>query len=303
MFVRVAGPCFLQRHAASRKEVAMGERPDGVGSVTGIEVGVTFGPTGFWDDVVRAARLAEERGLDAVGFWDHYHSEQPEWALTCGWSAYGYLAAITERIRLVPMVLCRPNYLLGVLAKESSILQIASGGRFELGIGAGDYPKEFAAWDVPYAPAEKRMALLEESVGALRELWQGRLVTFRGEHVRLTDAGCTPVAPVPPRVIVGAGNSRRLIDAAVAYADEINVYGDRETVEYTWARIAATGRSIPVSVFGHRPEGQLPVDLAGDIRQWRELGATRYLMTVGFDDDLVEAVGRIADAAAEANED
>ncbi len=48
------------------------------------------------------------------------------------------------------MVLCRPNYLLGVLAKETSILQIASGGRFELVIGTGDYPKDFTAWNVPY---------------------------------------------------------------------------------------------------------------------------------------------------------
>ena len=101
------------------------------------EVGVSFGPTGFWQDVVQGARLAEDLGLDAVGFWDHYHSGNPDWALTCGWAAYGYLAAITERVRLVPMVLCRPNYLTGVLAKESSILQIASNGRFELGIGAG----------------------------------------------------------------------------------------------------------------------------------------------------------------------
>ncbi|HYH12850.1 MAG TPA: LLM class flavin-dependent oxidoreductase, partial [Thermomicrobiales bacterium] len=140
----------------------MGERSGELATgITDIEVGVTFGPTGYWDDVVRAARLADERGLDAVGFWDHYHSEQPEGALVCGWSAYGYLAAVTERVRLVPMVLCRPNYLLGVLAKESSILQIASEGRFELGIGAGDYPKEFTAWSVAYPSAEERMAALE----------------------------------------------------------------------------------------------------------------------------------------------
>jgi alkanesulfonate monooxygenase SsuD/methylene tetrahydromethanopterin reductase-like flavin-dependent oxidoreductase (luciferase family) len=278
----------------------MGEHSGGT-SLAGIEVGVTFGPTGFWDDVVQAARLAEERGLDAVGFWDHYHSEQPELALTCGWSAYGYLAAVPERVRLVPMVLCRPNYLLGVLAKESSILQIASGGRFELGVGAGDYPKEFRVWDVTYPPAEERMAVLEESVLALREIWKGDLVTFNGEHLHLTDAGCTPVAPVPPRVVVGAGNSRRLIDAAARYADEINVYGDPAVFRYALERIAETGRPIPISVFGNRPDGQLPADLTGDIRQWRELGAARYFMTVGFDDDIVEAVGRVADAAADAN--
>ena len=235
----------------------MGDRSGG--RAAHIEVGVTFGPTGYWDDVVRAARLADERGLDAVGFWDHYQSERPEWELTCGWSAHGYLTAVTERVRLVPMVLCRPNYLLGVLAKESSILQIASAGRFELGIGAGDYPPEFTAWNVPYPPAEERMALLEESVLALREIWKGGLVTFDGEHVRLAGAACTLVAPVPPRVVVGAGSSRRLIDAAVRYVDEINVDGDRETVEYSQARVSAAGCSIPVSVFGHRPEECPPI--------------------------------------------
>ena len=51
------------------------------------------------------------------------------------------------------MVLCRPNHLLRVLAKESSLLQIATGGRFELGIGAGDYPGEFAAWNVAFPDA------------------------------------------------------------------------------------------------------------------------------------------------------
>ena len=263
---------------------------------TSIEVGVTFGPTGSWEDIVTGTVLAEERGLDAVGFWDHYHSANPDWALICGWSAYGYLAAITTRLRLVPMVLCRPNYLLGVLAKESSILQIASKGRFDLGIGAGDFPIEFQAWNVPYAESTTRLALLEESVAAIREIWQGKLVTFEGQHVRLKDAACTPVPGSAPRVVIGAGSSKRLIDRAVNYADEINVYGDRETVEYAQQKIAEAGRAIPVSVIGHRPEDQLPADLAGEIRQWRDLGATRFFMTVGFDDDVVDAVDQIADA-------
>jgi len=122
------------------------------------EVGPCFGPTGSWNDVVGAARRAEALDLDTVSFWDHYHAGQPEHALVCGWSVYGYLAAVTSRIRFVPMVICHPNYLLGVLAKESSLLQIASGGRFELGIGAGDYPGEFRAWGVPFPDAADRIA-------------------------------------------------------------------------------------------------------------------------------------------------
>ncbi len=105
-----------------------------------MRIAVTLSPTGDWPAILAAARVADEGGLDAVGFWDHYHSEQPEWAYVCGWSAYGALAMATQHIHLVPMVICRLNYTLGVLAKETSVLSIASRGRFELGIGAGDYP-------------------------------------------------------------------------------------------------------------------------------------------------------------------
>lgn len=108
------------------------------------------------------------------------------------------------------------------LAKESSILAIASNERFELGIGAGDYPQEYAAWHQPYPDAATRIAMLEESIAALRELWKGQLAIFEGEHVALTNAACTPVPRHPARV-VGSGNSRRLIRSAIRFADEINI--------------------------------------------------------------------------------
>src|SRR5215213_3876821 len=114
-----------------------------------MRVGVVLSPTGQWNEILRAAVRADERRLDAVGFYDHYHSERPEWAYVAGWAAYGALAAVTRRIRLVPMVLCQQHYDLGVLAKESSMLGIISGGRFELAIGAGDWPESFGHWGMP----------------------------------------------------------------------------------------------------------------------------------------------------------
>ncbi len=262
-----------------------------------IEVGACFGPTGSWDDVVAAVRLAEDLGLDTISFWDHYHAGQPEHALICGWSVYGYLAAITSRIRFVPMVLCHPNYLLGVLAKESSLLQIASGGRFELGIGAGDYEGEFRAWNVPFPDAAHRMEWLSESVQALRRLWSGEQVTMTGTHVSLDNACCTPVPLVPPRVVVGVGNSRRMIDSALSYADEINVYGEMEIARYARERIAASGGSIELSVFGNRlDEPPTDEELAAEMTRWRDLGTSRYIMTYGWADDLVEGVESLARA-------
>jgi len=267
----------------------------------GFDVGVTFGPTGRWADVLAGTLLAEREGLAAVGFWDHYHSEQPAWALVCGWSAYGYLAAVTERLQLVPMVLCAPNHLPGVLAKESSIRQIASGGRFELGIGAGDYPGEFTAWGVPFAPATERIARLAETVAALREIWRGELVTFDGEHLHLAKAACTPVPAVPPRVVAGVGNSRRLIDHAVAWADELNVYGDDESLAYALEAVRRSGRAVDVSVFAMRgPEG-LPANLVDQLRGWREQGVTRAFVSVGWDDAVEGTVARLAEASREAN--
>ena len=111
------------------------------------------------------------------------------------------------------------------LASRGSILSIASGGRFELAIGAGDYPQEYTAWHLPFPDALTRIAALADTIAALRLVWKGELVTYAGEHVQLTDAACTPAPPVPPRVVVGVGGSRRLLRSAVTYADELNLYG------------------------------------------------------------------------------
>lgn len=138
-----------------------------------MQVGIVLAG-GNWPAVLEAAQRADVSAIDALGFWDHFHTERQDYAPTVGWAVYGALAALTKRLRLVPMVLDRPNYSLGVLAKESSMLGVISGGRFELGIGAGDYPAEEAAWGLPpYADAPTRVAELAEAVAALRQVWTG----------------------------------------------------------------------------------------------------------------------------------
>ena len=260
-----------------------------------MRVGVTLSPTGTWPAILEAAKLADSGNLDAVGFWDHYHSVQPDWSYVCGWSAYGALAAATNQIRLVPMVLARLNYTLGVLAKESSILSIASGGRFELGIGAGDFPEEYTAWGQPYPDARARVAALEETVLALKEIWQGRLVTFTGAHIQLKDAACTPAPEVPPRVVVGVGSSRRLIRSAVNYADGLNVYADEEVIRFARQQIEAAERPIAMSVYRHYDWDAWPADLASDLGKWASLGDGRVFVNIGFGADLVQRVSEVVD--------
>lgn len=187
------------------------------------------------------------------------------------------------------MVICRLNYTLGVLAKESAILAIGSGGRFELGIGAGDYPIEYSSWHQPFPDATTRVELLEETVLALRQIWHGGAVTYSGTHVQLTDAACTPV---PPRVVAGVGGSRRMIRSAVAYADELNLYGNEELVKFTRAEIAKSGRAINLSVA--LTWEQWPDDVRGTLNKWEDLGVSRVFVTMGFYPDMVKRVAELA---------
>src|SRR5258708_2496811 len=216
---------------------------------TSMRIGVNLGPTANWPSILAATRMADVLGFETVGFLDHYHTLRLDWPYLCGWSLYGALAMATSRISLVPMVIDRLNYLPGVLAKEVASLSILSGGRFELGIGAGDFFEEARAWGTPIPPATARITGLKETVQMLRDLWTGQPVTFEGEHLHLVEAAVTPVPLAPPRIVFGAGRSRSLIRSAVEYADEINVYADEDLMRFTHQEIEASRRAISLSVF------------------------------------------------------
>ena len=249
-----------------------------------MRIGVNLGPTGDWTAMVAATQAAERLGFDAVGFLDHYHAEKLEWPYICGWSAYGALAMATSRIHLVPMVIDRMNYLPGVLAKETATLAILSGGRFELGIGAGDYFEEMRAWGLAVPNATARIIGLRETILVLRRIWQGEQVTFDGEHLHLNNAALTPVPPVPVRVVVGVGNSRRLICSAIEYADEINVYADDEVIRFARQEIIASQRAVALSVF----VWDWPDTIAEKLALWEQLGVERTFLTFWHPFDQLE---------------
>jgi alkanesulfonate monooxygenase SsuD/methylene tetrahydromethanopterin reductase-like flavin-dependent oxidoreductase (luciferase family) len=214
-----------------------------------MKIGVNLGPTDDWSAMLAAAQAADALGFETVGFLDHYHASNLEWSYHAGWSLYGALAMATSRIHLLPLVIDRMNYLPGVLAKESAALALLSGGRFELGIGAGDFFEEARAWGLSVPAADIRVAELKETIQVLRQIWSGRPVNFHGEYIQLTEAAIAPPPPVSPRIVVGAGNSRRLIRSALEYADEINIYADDELIHFVREEIKASGRAITLSVF------------------------------------------------------
>lgn len=240
-----------------------------------MRVGVNLGPTANWTAVLEAAKRADSYGFDAVSLLDHYQSVKPEWGYVCGWSLYGALAMATARIELVPMVICRPNYLPGVLAKETAMLAIMSGGRFELGIGAGDYFEEMLAWGLPVPKASERIEGLKETVQVLQRIWKGEEVTFEGKHIQVHNGLCVPAPAIAPRVVVGVGKSRRLLSSAIEYADEINVYADEEMMRESHRAVEASGRKITISTY----VWDWREDIEEKLKEWEQLGVERTFVT------------------------
>lgn len=240
-----------------------------------MRIGVNLGPTPNWTAVLETARKADSYGFDAVSFLDHYHAAKPEWGYVCGWSLYGALALATSRIKLVPMVICRLNYLPGVLAKETAMLAIMSGGRFELGIGAGDYFEEMQAWGVPVPTASERIEGLRETVQILQRIWKAEEVTFEGKHIQVRNGLCMPAPATVPRVVVGVGKSRSLLHSAIEYADEVNVYADEELIRAARREIEASGRRIALSAY----VWDWRADIKEKLKEWEQLGVERTFVT------------------------
>lgn len=230
----------------------------------------------IWHDILATAQAAEASGFDSIGFVDGYHSLSLDMDYLCGWSLYGALAMATSRIHFVPMVIDRVHYQPGVLAKETSTLSIISSGRFELGIGAGDGFDGWRAWGVPDPGAAARVAALRETITALRQLWRGEQVTYEGEYVHLKDAACVPVPPSQPRIVVGVGNSRRLLRDAVHYADELNVYCDDEFIQLAKREIEASGRDVDLSTFAWSWRD----DISEKLAEWETMGVARTFVTI-----------------------
>jgi alkanesulfonate monooxygenase SsuD/methylene tetrahydromethanopterin reductase-like flavin-dependent oxidoreductase (luciferase family) len=246
-----------------------------------MRVGAGLTPVAEARAVIDAARAADEEGIEAVALWDHYHSGRPDWAYVAGWAAWGAIAAATSRVRLVPMVINLQHHDLGRIAKEVATLDALSGGRFELGIGAGDWPDSFAAWGRPFPAAADRLAHLDEAVRALREIWTGDPVTFEGAHLHLAGATVTPPPASPPRIVVGAGSSVRLAREAVGYADEINVYPEASLVDAVRQAMRDRQRDIPISVHADWSWERWPADVPAALLALSALGVERAFLALG----------------------
>jgi alkanesulfonate monooxygenase SsuD/methylene tetrahydromethanopterin reductase-like flavin-dependent oxidoreductase (luciferase family) len=157
------------------------------------------------------AVVAERSGFDGIAFMDHLappgaESHPMYEAMTLA----TVIAARTERLIVSHLVLCDALRHPAVLARQAVTLDHVSGGRFELGIGAGSVPGELAAYGVTGAGAGARVGRLGESLRIIEALWSGEPVTFAGEHFRLDCPGQSPVPLGTIPVVIGGARPKML---------------------------------------------------------------------------------------------
>lgn len=181
-------------------------------------------------DLLAVARTSEDLGFAAFFRSDHYLAMGTDGrpGPTDAWTTLGGLARDTTTIRLGTLMSSATFRWPGPLAISVATVDQMSGGRVELGLGAGWYDAEHEAYGIPFPETGERFDRLEEQLAVLTGLWatpEGRTFTHAGEHYRLTASVALPKPVQQPRppVIVGGLGKRRTPALAARYADEFNV--------------------------------------------------------------------------------
>jgi F420-dependent oxidoreductase-like protein len=178
-----------------------------------------------WARSMSIAAEAEAIGYDHLWVYDHVETVPHRKATHVfeAWTTMAALSQVTTRARLGQLVTCAAYRNAGMLAKQAACVDVTSGGRLIFGIGAGWYEREYLAYGWPFPRPGVRLDILDETLRAVRLLWDAECATFAGTHVQLDGAYCDPkpLQSLPP-IWVGGGGERRTLRIAAEHADATN---------------------------------------------------------------------------------
>ena len=180
-----------------------------------------------WDRSLELARQAERLGFESVWAFDHFHTT-PDPTDEMTFESFTFLTALsqhTARVRLGHIVMCAGFRNPALVAKMVSTLDVVSGGRAELGIGAGWKEEEWEAYGYGFPQRKERLDGLQDALEVIRAMFEPGRATYEGEHAAVRGAINEPPglqAPRPP-IMVGGNGPERTWRIAARYADELNL--------------------------------------------------------------------------------
>jgi F420-dependent oxidoreductase-like protein len=215
--------------------------PDAPGSI---------GPT-----LARVVETADEAGFDSLWVMDHFYQirgvGKPEEPMLEGWTALGYMAARTKKAMLGLMVGGVHYRQAALWAKAATTLDVLSGGRAYLGIGAAWNEEESQGLGFPMPPLGIRFEMLEETLQICHAMWQGERGTekpFDGRHYQATRLLNSPqsISRPHPKILIGGGGEQKTLRLVARYGDACNIFGGPEQVKHKFEvlrqRCAEEGR-------------------------------------------------------------
>lgn len=185
--------------------------------------------------VAAIAKRAEEAGFAGLWPMDHFFQipiggRPVDEAMLEGYALLSFAAAVTEKLALGLLVTGVSYRHPGILVKTVTTLDVLSGGRAWLGIGAAWNEREHLGLGVPFPPLAERFERLEETLQIARQMWSGDVGPYEGRHYRLTETLCSPMPlsrPHPP-ILIGGGGERKTLRLVAQYGDACNLFDGPE---------------------------------------------------------------------------
>jgi F420-dependent oxidoreductase-like protein len=255
-------------------------------------------------------RDADQGGLDSLWVMDHFFQIPPigtaDEPMLEGYSALAFAAGISERISLGTLVTGVTYRQPGVLVKTVTTLDVLSGGRAWLGIGAGWYEREHLGLGVSFPAVSERFERLEETLQIAQQMWSGVVGSYEGRHYQLAEALCQPMPmSIPhPRIMIGGGGEQKTLRLVARYADACNLFampGDegiallQHKLDVLRAHCEAEGRSYeaiektvlgPAALRESHPMAMPPEALPEFLVQLEGMGIDHYISAVVDRDSL-----------------
>ncbi|GIG86309.1 LLM class F420-dependent oxidoreductase [Plantactinospora endophytica] len=192
------------------------------------------GPAGLGADLAEVARTADRAGFDYLALMDHFFQIRTvgpaEAEMLEAYTTLGFLAAHTERATLLTLITGVHHRPPGLLAKTVTTLDVVSGGRAMLGIGAGWNEEESRGLGFPFPPLAERFELLEETLRYVLQMWSADDGAFHGRHVRAERLLNSPqplTRPHPP-IMIGGGGEKKTLRLVAKYAQACNLFNTPE---------------------------------------------------------------------------
>jgi F420-dependent oxidoreductase-like protein len=182
--------------------------------------------------LAQIARVAEDGGFDRVSVMDHVwqieHVGPPEDDMLEAYTTLGYLAGKTERVQLLAVVTAVVYREPGLLAKAVSTLDVLSGGRAMLGIGAAWFEAEARGLGLPFPALGERFERLEEALQICLQMWSDDDGPYEGKHYQLARTLNSPQPATRPRILIGGSGERKTLRLVAKYADACNLFDGPE---------------------------------------------------------------------------